>query len=165
MDKQKKKLKKVTSKNGIGNFRGLRVFDFGLILKSKTPKSRKYLRHFWIPRNVFYLRKLEISEVSKFSILALILKWKNQKTRNFFQRLIIVLLEEVGNFRGFRVFDLALILKSKSRKIRNYSQHLQIPRNVFYLRKLEISDVSEFLILALILKSKNQKTRYFFQDL
>ena len=35
---------------------------------------------------------------------------------------------------------------------------LQIPKNVFYMRKLEISEVSMFSILVLILKSKTQKT-------
>ena len=37
----------------------------------------------------FYLRQLEISEVTKFLILALILKWKTQKTRKYFQDLWI----------------------------------------------------------------------------
>ena len=41
----------------------------------------------------------------------------------------------------------------------------EISRFFFYVRKLEISEVSEFLILALILKSKTRKTQKYFQDL
>ena len=35
---------KVTIKNGIENLRAFRVFDFGLILKSKTRRTRKYFQ-------------------------------------------------------------------------------------------------------------------------
>ena len=53
------------------NLENSKVFEFSilaLILKSKTQKTRKYLQHMYIPRNVFYLRKLEISEISEFLI-------------------------------------------------------------------------------------------------
>ena len=45
------------------------------------------------------------------SILALIQKSKTQKTRKFFSRLVVVLLKEVGNFRGCRVFDFGPYIK------------------------------------------------------
>ena len=51
------------------NLENSKVFEFSilaLILKSKTQKTQKYLQHMYIPRNVFYLRKLEISEISEF---------------------------------------------------------------------------------------------------
>ena len=54
------------------------------------------------------MRKLGISEVSEFSILAFILKPKTRTTQKFFQDVNFkesVLFDDVGNFRGFRVFD------------------------------------------------------------
>ena len=46
--------------------------------------------------------KFEISQVYEFSILALMLKTENSK---ILSRLVAVLLEEGGSFRGFRVFE------------------------------------------------------------
>ena len=51
---------------------------------------------------------------------------------------------KIKNFGGFRVVNF---------------------KNFFYLRKLEISELSESSILAIILKSKTRKTRKYFQDL
>ena len=70
-----------------------------------------------------------------------------------------VLLEEVWDFLRFRVFDFGPYTEIEN--LKKYLQRLQIPRNVFYLRKLEISKVYEFSILALILRSKTRKTRKF----
>ena len=114
-------VKKVNSKNGIGNFRDLRVFDFGLILKSKTWKTRKYFQYLQIPKNVFYLRKLDISEVFEFSILALILKSKTHKTQKYLYTTLVnskecVLHEEIGNFQGFQVFDFGPYTEIKNSK-------------------------------------------------
>ena len=56
---------------------------------------------------MFYLRKLEISEVFEFSILALTLNRKLGKLGNIFKTCEFqktFLFEEVGNFRNFRVF-------------------------------------------------------------
>ena len=53
---------------------------------------------------MLYSRKKEIYEVSEFLILALVLKSKVGKVGHF-SRLLIVLLKEVENFRGFRVFN------------------------------------------------------------
>ena len=108
----------MNSKNGIGNFRDFRVFDFGLILKSKT---RKYFQYLQIPKNVFYLRKLEISEVFEFSILAFILKSKTHKTQKYLYTTLVnskecVLHEEVGNFQGFQVFDFGPYTEIKNSK-------------------------------------------------
>ena len=61
---------------------------------------------------VFYLRKLKISEVSKFSILALILKLKTRKTRKYFQDLHTS--KNVLYLRKFLI--LTFILKSKNCK-------------------------------------------------
>ena len=55
------------------------------------------------------LRKLEISEVSEFSILASYTEIENSENSVIFTTLVnskeCALPEEVGNFRGFRVFD------------------------------------------------------------
>ena len=74
-----------------------------------------------------------------------------------FQR--IALFEEVGNFQRFRVFDFGPYTKTENLEI--LSRLINF-KGLFYLMKLEISDVSEFSILALILKLK---TRKYFQDL
>ena len=57
---------------------------------------------------LFYEIKLDISEVSKILILVLILKLKTRKTRKFFKASKLgefLLFVEIGDFRGFRVFD------------------------------------------------------------
>ena len=79
---------------------------------------------------MFYLIKLGISEISKFLILALILKLKTLKTRKYFSRLVnfkeCVLFEEVGNFRGFQVFDFGPYTEIKN------SENSEIfPRRIF----------------------------------
>ena len=54
--------------------------------------------------NFFYLRKLGISEFSKFGPYAEI---KNSENSEIFSKLVIVLLKEVENFWGFPVFSFA----------------------------------------------------------
>ena len=54
-------------------------------------------------QNVTIERTLEVFEVSKFSIMAIILKSKTEKTQKVLRG--FVLFEEVGNFRVFQVFD------------------------------------------------------------
>ena len=85
----------------------------------------------------------------------------------FRNALSFIYCNKIGNFQLFGILILALTLKSKTRgKSSKNFQNSQIPKNLFFLRKLEICDVSEFLILALILKSKTWKTLgKFFEDL
>ena len=85
----------------------------------------------------------------------------------FRNALSFIYCNKIGNFQLFGILILALTLKSKTReKSSKNFQNSQIPKNLFFLRKLEICDVSEFLILAFILKSKTWKTLgKFFEDL
>ena len=82
MDKQN-----VTSKNGIENFRAFQVIDFGLILKTKTRKTRLI-----ISRLVNFKECVSLEEDGNFRgfsdlILSLILKSKTQKIRKFFHNM------------------------------------------------------------------------------
>ena len=83
--------------------------------------------------NFFYLTKLGISEVSEFSILALILKSKTWKTRTFFSRFVIVLLEVVGHFWCFQVLDLVLLLKLETLKTGTCFQDFKIWENFSFI--------------------------------
>ena len=73
-----------------------------------------------------------------------------------FSGLVAVLLEEVGNFQGLRVFDFG-----PNTKIENSENSEIVPRLVklidfFFvcLRKFEIPKVTEFSVLTLILATK-----------
>ena len=81
MDKQK-----VTSKNGIENFQAFQVFDFGLILKTKTRKTRLI-----ISRLVNFKECVLLQEDGNFRgfsdlILSLTLKLKTQKIRGKWEK-------------------------------------------------------------------------------
>ena len=82
MDKQK-----VTTKNGIENFRTFQVFDFGLILKTKTRKTRLIISRLANFKEFVLLE--EDGNFRDFSdlILSLILKLKTQKIRKFFHNM------------------------------------------------------------------------------
>ena len=114
-------------------------------------------------------RKLEFPKFPSFRFWSLY-EIENLKNSEIFSPPVnskeCVFLYEVGNFRGFRVFDFGFYTEIESLENSEiFSQHLQIPKNVVYLRKFEISEVSEFSILALILYSKTRKTRKYFQVL
>ena len=88
-------------------------------------------------------------------------------SRIFRNALSFIYCNKIGNFQLFGILILALTLKSKTwgKSSKNF-QNSWISENLFFLRKLEICDVSEFLILAFILKSKTWKTLWkFFEDI
>ena len=151
------------------------------LLKSKTPKMEKFFQDFafkFYQIIFFYLKKLEISEVFVLLILALTLKSKTRKTQNIFQvleiskQLICLRRMKISSFPSFQFWPLywnwklwklwkvskflvlALMVKLKTPGIWKIFQDLQFSKNLFYLRKSRIFDISEFLILVLILKSK-----------
>ena len=82
MDKQK-----VHGKKGIENLRAFQVFDFGLILKTKTPKTRLIISRLANFKECVLLE--EDGNFRGFSdlILSLILKSKTQKIRKFFHNM------------------------------------------------------------------------------
>ena len=82
MDKQK-----VTGKKGIENLRAFQVFDFGLILKTKTRKNGLIISRFVNFKECVLLE--EDGNFRGFSdlILSLILKLKTQKIRKFFHNM------------------------------------------------------------------------------
>ena len=75
---------------------------------------------------MFYFRKLEISEVPEFSILAIIAKLKTRKIGKYLQHLQIP--RNVFYFRKLEISEvsefsiLALILKSETRKTQKFVQ-------------------------------------------
>ena len=80
MDKQK-----VTSKNGIENFRPFQVFNFSLILKTKTRKTRLMFLGVVNFKECVLLEEDGNSRGFRNLILALILKLKTRKTLQFSQ--------------------------------------------------------------------------------
>ena len=74
---------KVVLLEEVRNFRGLQVFDFGPYTKIENSKNSEIVSRLVIA----CWRKLEISEVSEFSVLALTQKSKTWKTRKLFQDL------------------------------------------------------------------------------
>ena len=74
-------------------------------------------------------------------------------------RLVAALLEEVGNFRGFRVFDFGPYKKiENSENSEIVSRLVKLIHFFVCLGKLESSEIWEFSILTLMLKSKTRKT-------
>ena len=102
---------------------------------------------------MLYLMEMKVSDVSKFSILALTLTSKTQKTRKLFQDLRIsknlfcLTKLKISHVSEFCI--LFPMMKSKHQKAWKFCLHLQILKQLFYLRKLEMYKVFEFLIFAL----------------
>ena len=112
----------------------------------------------------FYLRKLEISEISEFSIWYLCKNWKLGKLENCFKTCNCFRWTKLGIFKVSKFSILALIQKPKTRKTGKLSQDLQSSLIfVVCLRKLEISKVTEFSVFALILTTKTWKLGQFFK--
>ena len=82
MDKQK-----VTGKKEIENFRAFQVFNFGLILKMKTRKSRLIISRLVNFKECGLLEEDENFRGFSDLILSLILKSKTQKIRKFFHNM------------------------------------------------------------------------------
>ena len=75
-----------------------------------------------------------------------------------------LLFENIGKFRRFRLFYFGSYTAIENSENSEIFSRLVNFKGFFYLKKLEISEVSEFLILAFILKLKARKTWKLFQD-
>ena len=90
---------------------------------------------------------------------------ENPENSDISSRLVFVLLEEIGNFQGFRVFEFGSSAEIKNIKNSDLISRSLILNELFCLRKLGISEVSEFSSLVFLLKLKNRKTRKYFKGL
>ena len=66
------------------NFRGFRVFDFSPYTEIENSKNSKIFSRLVKLSEIVLFEEVGISEDSEFSILALILKSKTQKTQKYF---------------------------------------------------------------------------------
>ena len=70
----------------IVNFRGSRVFDLSPYTEIENSENSEIFSRLVKLSKIVLFEEVGISEVSQFSVLALVLKWKTQKTQKFCQK-------------------------------------------------------------------------------